>query len=186
MSKNAFIQDNNGNLMQAIVDIENDIIRIRMFDTEYNLLGYMTFQIQNNNRIFLFEVYCYDEHRGNGIATKMSELADYVLKDYQGYIIRGVYSPTQMSSDIDNYSRSYPELEKRARKFYEKNGYEIIDHYKYKVYNDKYSFLDEKEDFTLNGSALNEIVFKVIKEKEYKYYEDNGLIFYKNEKELNR
>ena len=177
MRKSAFLKDNNGNIMQAIIDIEGDIIKIRMFDEQYNLLGYMNFQIQDNNRIFLFEVYCYDEHRGNGIGTKLSELADYVLKDYEGYIIRGVYSPTQMSTDRDKYSRSFEELEKRARLFYEKNGYEILEHTKFEICKDKYEFLNEKEDFTINGRLINEIVFKVINDKEYNYYEDNGLIF---------
>lgn len=180
MKKSAFINDNNGNIMQAIIDIDDDIIRIRMFDDQYRLLGYMNLQIQKNNRIFLYEVYCYDEHRGSGIATKISELADYVLKDYPGYIIRGVYSPMQMSTDIDNVPRSFTELEQRARHFYEKNGYEILSRNKYEVCKDKYDFLNIKDDFTINNQLLNEIVFKVIKEKEHSYYEDNGLIFSKN------
>ena len=179
MSKSAFLKDNNGNLMQAIIDFEDDIIRIRMFDEMMKLLGYMNFQIQKNNRIFLFEIYCYDENRGNGIATKLSELADYVLKDYQGYIIRGVYSPMQMSTDIDKYSRSFADLAHRARNFYTKNGYEILDRSVYNQYKEMYSFLNEKDDFTINNQLINEIVFKVIKEKEYNFYEDNGLIFYK-------
>ena len=178
MEKSAFIKDNNGNLMQAIIEYKDNIIRIRMFDEFMKLLGYMNFEIQKNNRIFLYEVYCYDEHRGNGIATKMSQLADYVLKDYQGYVIRGVYSPTQMSTDRETYTRSYMELEQRARHFYEKNGYEILARNKYEVCKDKYDFLNIKDDFTINGSLLNEIVFKVVKEQEYNYYEDNGLIFY--------
>lgn len=180
MTKNAFLNDNKGNIMQAIIDFQDDIISIRMFDDQYKLLGYMNLQIQKNNRIFLNEVYCYDEHRGSGIATRLSELADYVLKDYPNYIIRGVYSPTQMSTDIDKIPRSYMELEQRARHFYEKNGYEILSRNKYEVCKDRYEFLNIEDDFTINNQLINEIVFKVIKEKEYNFYEDNGLIYYDN------
>ena len=177
MNKNAFIEDNSGNLMQAIIDIKQDSISIRMFDISFKLLGYINIQIQKNNRLFLSEIYCYDVFRGNGIGTKLSELADYILKDYQGYILRGIYYPTQMSKDLNNIDRSKEELDERATNFYEKNGFGILKYEDYINNKEEYEFLDEKLDFTINGQIINEIVYKLIQEKNYKFYEDNGLIF---------
>ena len=185
MIQNAFLNDNNGNIMQAMIFNNGEKISIRMFDDQVQLLGYMNIQIQKNNRLFLSEIYCYDEFRGKGIATKISELADYILRDYQGYIIRGLYKPTQMSYDLNNKYVCKKELEERARNFYYKNGYEILNIYDFKNHKEKYNFLDEKLDFTINGTVKSNIVFKIIKDKDYNYYEDNGLIYYKNnEKKL--
>lgn len=178
MSKSAFLKDNNGNLLQAVVINTSKMISIRIFNTNYELLGYMNMFFQDNNRIFLSEIYCYDEYRSLGIATKISKLADYVLKDYQGYILRGIYHPTQMSSDFQNKYRSKEELDLRARNFYEKNGFKILNYYEYINNRNKYDFLSVNDDFCYNGSLINDIVYKVIKEKDYNYYEDNDVIFF--------
>ena len=177
MIKNAFILDNEDNLMQAIIEFKETSINIRMFDISYNFLGYMNIQLQENNRLYLSEIYCYDEYRGSGIATKLSELADFILQPYQGYVLRGVYYPTQMSKDLDNISRSKEELDARARSFYEKNGYEVLKYSDYLNNKEKYNFLNEKDDFYINNQLVDEIVFKVITPKSYHLYEDNGLIF---------
>ena len=90
MSKSAFIKDKNGNLLQSNIIITEKMISIRMFDEKYELLGYMNIFFQANKRLFLSEIYCYDEYRSLGIATIISELSDYILRDYKGYILRGV------------------------------------------------------------------------------------------------
>ena len=178
MEKSAFLKDNNGNIIQAIIQINDDIFSIRMFNEHMELLGYMNFQIQKNNRIFLSEIYCYDQYRSLGIASKLSQLGDYVLKDYQGYIIRGVYFPTEMSTDREISEMNMDELDLRARRFYEKNGYKIINYEEYIMNKNKYRFLDSNLDFKINNQRILEIVYKIIEKQEYNYYEDNGLIYY--------
>lgn len=85
-----------------------------------------------NKRFYLDTIYCYDQFRQSGIATLISELADYILKDYNEYVIRGVYEPGQLSTDrYNNIERSKEELEIAARQFYEKAGYMIIKYYEY-------------------------------------------------------
>ena len=178
MSKSAFLTDKNGEILQAIIIYTDTMISIRMVDINNELLGYLNIFFQNNKRLFLSEIYCYDKYRGGGIATKLSELADYLLKDYEGYILRGIYHPTQMSSDLKTIPRSKEELDNRARIFYYKNGYEILSYDCYMNNRKKYYFLDPFLDFNLNGYIANEIVYKLIKKKDYNFYEDNNVIYY--------
>ena len=183
MEKSVFLTDNNDNLLQGLVLITDKMISIRLVDTNNKLLGYMNLFYQDNNRFYLSEIYCYDEYRGNGIATKLSELADYILKDYEGYIIKGVYYPTQMSSDYKNIYRSKDELNNRAINFYKKNDYKIINYYEYLKNKEHYSNLTE-DDFKYNETLVENIVFKIIKNKEHNFFEDNGVIY--NSSEYNR
>ena len=185
MSKSAFIKDKNGNLLQSNIIITEKMISIRMFDEKYELLGYMNIFFQANKRLFLSEIYCYDEYRSLGIATIISELSDYILRDYKGYILRGVYYPTQMSSDFKNINRTKEELDLRARNFYQKNGYEILSYKDFIKNKDKYGYLSAEEDFIYNGEAIDNIVFKIIKDNKYNFVEDNGVIYYNgNNKKL--
>ena len=180
MEKSAFIMDNTLGLLQAIIQNDGKDVSIRLFSANYELLGYINLHIQENNRIFLSEIYCYDDYRSLGLASKLSELADYVLKDYKNYMIRGIYYPTQMSSDI-NKTKSYEELDDRAKSFYEKNGYTILTYEDYVNNKDKYSLIDEKLDFKVNEKKVTEIVYKIIKDKQHNYFENDGIICYNDD-----
>ena len=181
MEKSVFLTDNNGNLLQGRILITDKMISIRLVDTNNELLSYINLFFQDNKRFFLSEIYCYDKYRGNGIATKLSELTDFVLKDYEGYVIKGVYYPSQMSSDYKNIPRSKEELDARAKSFYKKNGYEIVNYYDFKNHRDKYYYLNEN-DFINNNDYVENIVVKVIKNKEHDYFEEDNIIFNSNKK----
>lgn len=186
MEKSVFISDNNGNLLQGLIKESNNLISIRFINENNELLAYTNLFLQPHNRIFLSEIYCYSKYRGNGIATKLSELTDYVLRNYEGYIIRGIYHPTEMSSDLKNIKVDKKELDIRARNYYLKNDYEILNYYNYLDNQEKYKYLNIEDDFRLNGSIAENIVYKVIKKKEYNFIEDNGVIYYLNNNVKNR
>lgn len=186
MEQIVFVNDNNGNLLQGLIKESNNLISIRFISDKNELLGYTNLFLQPNKRIFLSEIYCYRKYRGNGIASKLSELTDYVLKNYEGYIIRGIYHPTEMSTDLKKSNVDKKELDIRARNYYLKNGYEILNYNHYLKNKDKYSYLNIENDFRLNGSIAENIVFKVIKNKDNNFIEDNGIIYYLNNKVKNR
>ena len=124
-----------------------------------------------NKKLYLDTIYCYDQFRKSGIATLISELADYILREYNGYVIRGVYEPGQLSTDRENnIERSKEELEIAARKFYKKAGYIIIEYEEYLKDKSKYPFLIN-EDFYIDEEGATTIVAKQIKQREYPYYE---------------
>lgn len=133
-----------------------------------------------NKKLYLDTIYCYDQFRKSGIATLISELADYILREYNGYVIRGVYEPGQLSTDRENnIERSKEELEIAARKFYKKAGYIIIEYEEYLKDKSKYPFLIN-EDFYIDEEGATTIVAKQIKQREYPYYEENGTIYRNN------
>ena len=66
----------------------------------------MNIYFHPNKRFFLDTIYCYDTFRGRKIASNLNEIADYIMQKYQGYKIRGVYEPGQLSTDrINNIIR---------------------------------------------------------------------------------
>jgi len=171
--------ENNEQYTEIRID-EGMFIGIKTFDLYNNPTGYMNIFFHPDKRLYLDTIYCYDRFRNNGIATFISELADYILKDYDGYVIRGVYEPGQLSTDREyNIERSQKELEIAARRFYEKNGYEIINYGEYSKNKSKYPFLIDN-DFYLGEDGLVTIVAKQILQQEYSFYEEDGIIYHNN------
>lgn len=181
VEKQAYFYDNKNNKQYASILINEDrFIGINTFDEDNNPTGYIHVCFHPNNRLFLDTIYCYDQYRRLGIATIISELADYLLKDYTGYIIRGVYKPGQLSTDRENnIERSIEELETSARKFYEKNGYSIIKREDFLNNNENYNYIKES-DFNLGEDSSNVIVAKIIQEKEYPFIEEDNIIYHIN------
>lgn len=185
IEKNAFFKDKNDNEQIAFIRINEGIyIGIKTQDSKKNPTGYMSLYFHPDKRLFLDTVYCYDQFRGSGIATKISELADYLLKDYPSYVIRGVYEPKQLSTDREkNIERSEDELDKAARKFYEKAGYQIIEYEDYTNHPEKYSFLTEY-DFNLGEGGPRTIVTKQLIQKDHPFYEEDEIIYYREDEKL--
>ena len=135
-----------------------------------------------NMRFFLDTIYCYDAHRGRGIATNLSEIADYLLQGFQGYRIRGVYKPGQLSTDRDkNIIRDKEELERRADAFYCSTGYTKIEYEDYKAHPEKYPGIDEINDFELGEEVARTIVVKDVKpKKKHPFRVINGVLVNEN------
>ena len=181
IEKQAFFMDYNNQEQYAEIRISEGVyIGIRTFDLNNNPTGYMSIFFHPNKRLYLDTIYCYDQFRKSGIATLISELADYILKDYNEYVIRGVYEPGQLSTDRENnIKRSKEELDIAARKFYAKNEYEVVEYENYHDNKDKYPFLTDK-DFYLGEGGATTIVTKQIIKKDYSFYEENGTIYHNN------
>ena len=181
IKKQAIFIDYENNEQYAEIKInEGMFVEIKTFDANNNQTGYMNIFFHPDKKIYLDTIYCYDQFRNKGIATFISKLADYILKDYEGYVIRGAYEPGQFSTDRkNNIERSQEELERAARKFYEKNGYEIIDYGMYSKTKSKYPDLDDN-DFYLGEDGPTTIVAKQLLHQKYSFYEEDGIIYHKN------
>lgn len=173
--------DNHGNEQNAIIRFNNGIfLDIDTFNQNNSHTGYIRMYFHPNNRLFLSVIYCHDEFRGAGIASIISDLADYILKDNIGYVIRGAYEPKQLSTDRNNkIERTKNELDIRARNFYSKNGYEIIKYEDYLNNQDRYSYLTI-EDFILGEDNTNIIVAKPVISKQHPFYEEDEIIYHTN------
>lgn len=182
-NKKAIFLDNNGNVQTAIINyVPNKILHIRVFNENQNQTGYIDLYFHHNNRIFLDVIYCYDEFRGNGVARKMNDIVDYILRDYEGYIIRGVYEPSQLSTDRENkIVRDQDELNIRAKSFYESCGYSIINFQDFLTNSSNYPNINIRDDFQLGEEIAENIVVKIIKPKEnYNFNEIDGVLINDN------
>lgn len=146
------------------------------------ILGYMNIYFHHNKRFFLDTIYCYDTFRGRKIASNLSEIADYIMQKYQGYKIRGVYEPGQLSTDrINNITRDMAELKKRADNFYQSMGYKKIEYKDFKKHPEKYTEIDETLDFQLGEEIPDTIIVKdVTTKQQYPFKIINGVLVNKN------
>lgn len=166
IEKETSLTDKSGDThLVRIFIIENEYISIRSFKG-LECTGYINMYFHPNKRIYLDTVYCYDEYRSLGIATKLSEIADSILEPFEGYIIRGAYIPSQLSYDREmGHKCSKEELNRRALNYYHKNGYEILSFVDYLKNQNKYPDLTVKDDFELSEELADIIVYKKIKPK---------------------
>lgn len=165
----AFLDKNNNPYLVSIRVVPNVMIGLNAFNENRKETGYANLFFHQNRRIYLDTIYCYDQYRSLNIASKLNEIIDYVLRDYPDYIIRGVYEPSQLSSDRENkIFCSQEELNKRADNFYSASGYSKIYYDDYMNNPDMYPDINELDDFQLGEELAKCIVVKkvIAKEKE--------------------
>lgn len=175
----ALFLDKEGNINYVVIRIDpNSLIALKSFDENMKQTGYINIYFHPNKRLFLDTIYCYDDYRGKGIAGNLSEIVDFILKDYSNYIIRGEYNPSQLSSDRENNIYcSKKELETRADNFYRHAGYDKIHYTDYVKNPSKYPDININDDFQL-GEEISDciIVKKIIQKENYHFKELNNLI----------
>lgn len=178
IKKKALFVDSKNNEQHALITIcEGFYVGILVTDSNSNETGYMNIYFHPDKRFYLDTVYCYDQFRNRGIATFMSKLSDYILKDYVGYVIRGVYEPGQLSTDRENnIMRNQDELEIAARSFYETNGYQIISYEDYCNNKERFPYLMDS-DFCLGEDDPSTIVAKVLAYQDCLFREEDGKIY---------
>lgn len=186
-NKKAIFLDKVGNVQTAIISsVIEKFINIKVYNQEEVETGYMNFYFHPNKRIYLDTIYCYDKFRGCGIAKGMSELADYLLQEYNNYIIRGVYSPSQLSTDRENnIMRSNIDLDIRARHFYKSCGYQIVSYQEYLMCPNNYPEITIRDDFQLGEEIVDKIIVKkVVLRPTYLFTEIDNILVANNILEL--
>lgn len=162
-----FLDKNNAPHLVSIRVVPNVMIGLKSCNENREETGYANLFFHQNRRIYLDTIYCYNQYRSLNIASKLSEIIDYVLRDYSGYIIRGVYKPSQLSSDRENkIICSQEELNKRADNFYNASGYSKIYYDDYINNPDMYPYINELDDFQLGEELAKCIVVKKVIAKE--------------------
>ena len=181
-STQAFFLDKEGKLYYATIDmlptefkeyLNDRIISITVYDINDNEVGYTRIypEREKNGRLtFYYDVvYVYDKYRNKGIGTKINELVDYLLRNYEGHLIRGIYMP-------ENSSTSKEEADKMTTYFHNKSGYSIITCKEYDKNKNKYPYLNE-QDFVFDEFGGTTIAAKVIEEQDYEFTLHDGKLF---------
>lgn len=180
--RTAIFRDNYGDFyIIKIHFIPNVLLALKCQNLKGEDAGYMNIYVHENNRLYLDVIYCYDKFRKRGIASNINELADYILQIYDGYLLRGEYEPSQLSTDRENQiTRDADELRLSANNFYISNGYSIIGYEDYKNNPDKFESINQ-EDFQLCEELAEYIVAKRIRQKhKYPFIIKNGVLFNEN------
>ena len=178
IERTAFFVDKRDLLQKAEIIIDDLSIDISTHNQAGDETGFARVFIHPNNRLYLDVIYCYDRYRSSGVGSAISELIDYLVRDKEGWVIRGVYDPKQLSFDcINGIDRSQLELDLRAKAFYKSAGYEIVDYNDFKYDYALYPYLTDA-DFVLGEEEPGVIVAKPVVEKEHTFFEEDGTIFH--------
>lgn len=180
-TKIAVFYDKIGELQVAIikylpkVGIHIDVFNLNGIETAFKKMYY-----HDMKRIYMSEIYVYEQFRGNKIAGILADLTDFILKDFIGYTLRGVKDPYQ-ALDEKNQNITEEELNRRADAYYKRAGYQIIYYEEYKKNKKAYPIVDELTDFILHEEVPECIIMKKVEPKlEYEFAEIDGLLVHKN------
>lgn len=131
------------------------------------------------SRFYLSEIYCFKKFRGTGIADNLVLLADYLLKDYVGVIMRGVLMPHDSVLDDTAISQDICSRNARVEAFYRKSGFDIVKRKEYLANSSKYPLIDYNIDFLKYEEIPDVIIIKQITGNS-SYIKKNGLLFASN------
>lgn len=152
-------------------------LNIYLYDIELVYKGSMSIFRDPNARLFLSSIYIYWDSRGLGLASKLNNLSNFILRKEAGKIIRGRFSPYNNPQDL-NLPKDLTKDEQMffAEKFYKSNGYEILKASDFKKDPHKHPELNNW-DFKFGETPAEIIVVKKIPQlKTYPFKEEDGFI----------
>lgn len=168
----------NFNLYGVANIIKDSYILIGLCNKEEKV-GFMELYFHGAKKITLENIYCLDKYRRQGVGTLLLDISDYLLKDYEGRILCGVYYPTQMIDE--GVIKTEEELDTAARSFYLKNGFNILKHSDF-IKNHKMYPEIGYDYFSSAYSYGRSIVYKKIEEKDDYRIISNGNVLLENPK----
>jgi len=141
--------------------------RFISFDEEGNKSGFIVIE-DEGKQMYLSEVYTFTKYRSRGIAKELNNIMNFHLSKSRNIMLYGIYAPQQMSDDLKKGIRvPEEELDARARKFYNKAGFNVLSYESYQDFVDNGIPELNEEDcfnistmFILNGRKT--IVYKDI------------------------
>jgi len=159
----AIFLDKENNVQIAVVRIvQGSKINIDSFNSKGEHTAYMRIDFDKSNRFFLDRIYCFSDFRGLNIAKNLIIIADYFMQNYDNYIIRGDFSPYDLTEGIEYDEHQIRMFNERVENFYKSAGYTILKYDEYILDKKKYPELDESTDFCFDGEEPQCIVYKKV------------------------
>lgn len=166
------IKFNSINLKGGVDIIRGKYILIQLSNSREEV-GYMELHFRDVKKVTLEAIYCADKYRRHGIGTTLLDISDALLKNYTGYVLCGEYDPSQMLNDLSKV-RSDKELDKAARSFYLKHGFNIANYKEFKADPKKFPLININDFNIVNKKFGRSVVYKTIEEKDSYRFIDNG------------
>lgn len=151
---------NDATVVKLIIREVNDHYHIVVYNMDNETLGYSSLTKSKDKMYELETICCFNKYQNNGVASLIIDVYEFLLKDIDNYIIKGMYFPYN-SIGKNQEKRPFEILDINARAFYNKKGFKIM----------KYDSKD-REKFAFEGQTSEYIIYK---EKEIK--EDYGFKF---------
>ena len=163
----------NLNLYGIAEIIKGKYIMIGLYKTSEKV-GFMELYFRGAKKVTLENIYCMNKYRRQGIGTVLLDISDYLLKDYEGRTLCGVYYPTQMIEA--GVSKTEEELDRAARAFYLDRGFNILKHSEFTNNPKMYPEINYN-DFSSAKSYDRSIVYRKIEAKdEYRVISTGNII----------
>lgn len=172
-----FKDEYENNMVVYIREVVRKYIEIKVYTEEGEEVCFMDVFFYPRKRFYLSDIYCKRGYRGRGIAEKVVEMMEYLLKDYRGYSINGVLYPHEYSSDTSALQGTYEDLYARVENFYSRMGFEIISYAEYCKNREEYPLVDERTDFLEHEHIPERIILKRLDKKEFSFIEIDDLVF---------
>ncbi|NCB48565.1 MAG: hypothetical protein EOM55_02955 [Clostridia bacterium] len=136
----------------------------------------LSFSLDDNNkkRLLLKLILTRNCQFGKNLSTNANTFAEFIMKNEPYKFIYGIFSPGKYDNEsVGNLTPA--KLDFKARKFYARNGFEIISLCNYLENPEKYPFISKK-DFE-DGDFLFKLVAKEIQneKKDYGFKKINGI-----------
>ena len=173
MIKQVYYETDRADINSARVCIQNNHISIDFFKGAFKYIGHIKLII-DKNRIYLSSFYDTDIDAEDGIDTAVSDLIDYLLKDYIGSTIIVENIPYQIQNPEGKITKSNRIIFPNDLKPYIYNDFKLI--WYRDVIRRKFDSIT-KEDFKRHGIKADYIIYKKVKKKEfYRFHEKDKII----------
>ena len=184
-NKVAIISDSKNNKYICAIDHNETsnyfALSIYLHDLNLEPKGFINFFRDPNKRLFLSTIYIYYDVRGLGLATKLNNLADFILRNESHKIICGRFLPYNIPQD----KSLPPDLTKDekdffARKFYTSAGYKIVSFNDFKTKPSSFPDIAEN-DFKLGDKFAEKIVYKKLKKLDKNLFREECWLITENQ-----
>lgn len=173
MIKQVYYETDKNEINYAITSIQTNHISIDFFKGAFKYIGHIKLII-DKNRIYLSSFYDTDIDAEDGIDAAVSDLIDYLLKDYVGSTIIVENIPYQSQNPEGKVTKLNRIIFPNDLKPYIYNDFKLI--WYRDVIRRKFDSIT-KEDFERHGIKADYIIYKKIKKKEfYRFHEKDRII----------
>ncbi len=142
------------------------------YDKDFNLTNYITFSqdFRNCERVHLDLIETADGFFGKGIGSNAFVFSEFLIKDKPFSYINGIFTPRQIE-EKNSLNLEQEDFLKMAKRFYQKNSFELITLEDFLKNPEKYPMFCEKNFKGSKNTVLILLLKKLSKDKEMKDFD---------------
>lgn len=162
--KTFFFSSKFGVLYFAHVFLCGETFIINVCNSEKQVIGEVRLSCSDKRLFYIYNLFMSDNYRNEHLGSRMIEILDYLIRDYECKNIYGVFEPFELYKtkfDMDK-------LKDIARKFYHANNFLIIDYIDYVRNKEMYNEIKRSH---FGASASQKIIYRNFVPEQYMFNE---------------